>query len=190
VSAMSTLLRRGAVAVMMVFGVLALGFILGTIAEDPGGWAAVALSAVVLVPVLSLSVVAVRAPELATRILGVGVGLLAGYAVVEAFVPVRMAGPVVAVGTVVLAVPMAVLGLRHAREAGTLLVLDGLVPILGLALVALQHADEGSRGLHLGGSSGAAGVPVLFVGALFLLAWVAGLQPAAGHRRPAGPRHA
>ena len=127
--------------------------------------------------------------ELATRILAVGVGLLAGYAVVEAFVPLRMAGPVVAVGTVVLAVPMAVLGLRHAREAGTLLVLDGLVPVLGLALVALQHADESSRGLHLGGSSGVAGIPVLFVGALFLLAWVAGLQPAAGHRR-AGPRHA
>jgi hypothetical protein len=189
VSAMSTLLRRGAFAVMMVFGVLALGFVLGTIAEDPGGWAAVALSAVVLVPILSLSVVAVRTPELATRTLVVGVGLLAGYAVVEAFVPLPIAGPVVAVGTVVLAVPMAVLGLRHAREAGMLLVLDGLVPVLGLALVALQHADEGSRGLHLGGSSGAAGVPVLLVGALFLLAWVAELQPAAGHRR-AGPRHA
>lgn len=188
-SAMSTLLRRGAFAVMMVFGVLALGFILGTIAEDPGGWSAVMLSAVVLVPILSLSVVAVRTPELATRTLVVGVGLLAGYAVVEAFVPLRMAGPVVAVGTVVLAVPMAVLGLRHAREAGVLLVLDGLVPVLGLALVALQHADEGSRGLHLGGSSGAAGVPVLLVGALFLLAWVAELQPAAGHRR-AGARHA
>lgn len=188
-SAMSTLLRRGAFAVMMVFGVLALGFILGTIAEDPGGWAAVVLSAVVLVPILSLSVVAVRTPELATRILVVGVGLLAGYAVVEAFVPLRMAGPVVAVGTVVLAVPMAVLGLRHAREAGVLLVLDGLVPVLGLALVALQHADEGSRGLYLGGSSGAAGVPVLLVGALFLLAWVAELQPAAAHRR-AGPRQA
>lgn len=188
-SAMSSLLRRGAFVVMMVFGVLALGYILGTIAEDPGGWAAVVLSAVVLVPILSLSVVAVRTPEPANRILAVGVGLLAGYAVVEAFVPLRMAGPVVAVGTVVLAVPMAVLGLRHAREAGTLLVLDGLVPVLGLALVALQHADEGSRGLHLGGSSGAAGVPVLLVGALFLLAWVAELQPAEGHRR-AGARHA
>ena len=187
--AMSSLLRRGAFAVMMVFGVLALGFILGTIAEDPGGWAAVVLSAVLLVPILSLSVVAVRAPELATRILAVGVGLLAGYAVVEAFVPLRMAGPVVAVGTVVLAVPMAVLGLRHAREAGTLLVLDGLVPVLGLALVALQHADERSRGLHLGGSSGVAGIPVRFVGALVRLAGVAGRQPAAGPRR-AGPRHA
>ena len=189
-SAMSTLLRRGAFAVMMVLGGLALGFILGTIAEEPGGWAAVVLSAVVLVPIVSLSVVAVRAPELATRILALGVGFLAAYAVVEALVPLRMAGPVVAVGTVVLAVPMAVLGLRHAREAGTLLVLDGLVPVLGLALVALQHADEGSRGLHLGDSSGVAGVPVLFVGALFLLAWVAGLQPAAAPRRTAGPRHA
>ena len=117
-SAMSSLLRRGAFALKMVFGVHALGFILGTIAEDPGGWAAVVLSAVVLAPILSLSVVAVRAPELATRILAVGVGLLAGYAVVEAFVPLRMAGPVVAVGTVVLAVPMAVLGLRHAVGIG------------------------------------------------------------------------
>ena len=187
-SAMSSLLRRGAFALMMVFGVLALGFILGTIAEDPGGWGCGRAE--------RRGAGADPLPECrrgagagATCILAVGVGLLAGYAVVEAFVPLRMAGPVVAVGTVVLAVPMAVLGLRHAREAGTLLVLDGLVPVLGLALVALQHADERSRGLHLGGSSGVAGIPVLFVGALFLLAWVAGLQPAAGHRR-AGPRHA
>jgi hypothetical protein len=188
---MSTMLRRGACALMLVFALLALPFVLGNLAEDPGGWAAVGISVLALVPLGALSVQAARRPGTALRTLALCVGLLAVYAVVEAFLPQQGVGPVVAVGTIVLAVPLAVLGLKHARVAGALMVIDGLLPFIGLVAAAVRNADE-NGGFHLDGSSGAAGMPVLTVGLLLLLAWGLGLRHVA-HPRPGAttrPRHA
>lgn len=185
---MSTILRRGAFALMLVFALLAVPFALASIAEDPGGWAAVGISALVLVPLGALSLRAARRPAAGMRSLATCVGLLAVYAVMQAFLPPGP-GPVVAVGSIVLAVPLAVLGLRHAREAGALLVLDGLLPFIGLVAAAARPAGENGV-LHLGGSAGAAGMPIITVGLLFLLAWAAGLRHTAGPRATRRPRHA
>ncbi len=47
---------------------------------------------------------------------------------------------------------------------------DGLLPLVSLVLVALRDTDEGNL-LQLSGSPAVAGMPVVVVGTLFLLAW-------------------
>jgi hypothetical protein len=182
---MSAFLRRGAFTLMTVFAVFAIPFTVGEIIDDPGGWAAVVLVALILVPLTLLVIEALHRPARALRLLTWAVGLLGAYAVVEAVLPPPHIGPVVAVGAVVLGVPLSVLGLRHAREAGVLLVLDGLVPLVGVVATGLRYLGE-NGGLHVGGSSAAAGMPLVIVGLLYIGAWAAGLR----HPAPAPPnRH-
>ena len=171
---MSTLLRAGAFTLMVVFAFAAIPVTIGEIADDPGGWPAAGLIAVLLVPLAALTVQAARRPATAGRGLAVAVGLLAVYAIVDAFVPAEeRVPPVVAIGSIMLAVPLGVLGLRRAGEAGALMLIEGLLPLTSLVLVAVRNADEGDV-LHLSGSPAAAGMPAFFVGALFLLAWGVG----------------
>ena len=182
---MAVFLRRGAFTLMTVFAVFAIPFTVGEIIDNPGGWAAVVLVALILVPLTLLVIEALHRPDRALRLLTWAVGLLGAYAVVEAVVPPPHIGPVVAVGAVVLGVPLSVLGLRHAREAGVLLVIDGVVPFVGVVATGLRHLGE-NGGLHLGGSAAAAGMPLVIVGLLYVGAWAAGLR----HPAPAPPsRH-
>lgn len=168
---MSTLLRRGAFTLMVVFALLAIPFTIGEIADHPGGWPAAGLIALLLLPLAALTVQAARRPAAAGRGLGIAVGLLAVYAIVDGFLPAdKRVPPVVAIGSIMLAVPLAVLGLRRAGEAGALMLIDGLLPLVSLVLVALRDTDEANV-LQLSGSPAAAGMPVFVVGALFLVAW-------------------
>jgi hypothetical protein len=178
---MSVFLRRGAFTLMVVFAVFAIPFAVGEIIDDPGGWAAVVLVSLIVVPLAVLVAEALHRPARALRLLGAAVGLLGAYAVVEAIL-VAHVGPVVAVGAVVLGVPLSVVGLHHAREAGVLLVLDGLLPFVSVVAAGLRHLGD-NGGLYLSGSSAAAGMPLVIVGMIYLCAWVAALN----HPAPATP---
>ena len=91
----------------------------------------------------------------------------------------RFPGPVVAIGALVVGVPSAFLGLRSARLGGWLLVGAGLAPVVEIVGRILQGGESG--GLHLGGSSGAAAMPLLLLGLLFLVAAATGRR---GSREP------
>ncbi|HEY7721458.1 MAG TPA: hypothetical protein VIB11_06440 [Pedococcus sp.] len=180
---MSVFLRRGAFTLMTVFAAFAIPFAVGEIIDNPGGSAAVALVALIVVPLALLVTEALHRPARSLRTLRGAVALLGGYAVAEAILTPQT-GPVVAVAAVVLGVPLSVVGLHHAREAGVLLVIDGLVPFVSVVAAGLRHLGD-NGGLHLSGSSAAAGMPLVIVGMLYLCAWVAGLNEPA----PAPPSH-
>ena len=169
---MSTLLRRGAFTLMVVFALLAIPVTIGEITDHRGGWTAAGLIALLLLPLVALTAQAARWPAAAGRGLAVAVGLLTVYAVVDAFLPAdERVPPVVAVGSIMLAVPLGVLGLRRAGEAGALMLVDGLLPLMSLVLLAGRQEGEV---LRVSGSPAVAGMPAFFVGAIFLLAWGVG----------------
>jgi hypothetical protein len=199
---LSTMLRRAALTVMVVVALLAMPFIAGELLDDPGG--VVGVLAVLGIAALLVGLVgeALRRPWRAMRLIALGLAAALAYSLLAVPLPALRWGPVVPVAALLLAVPAAVVGLRHAREAGALLVAAGLVPLADRVVAALTHGDAGQ--LAIGGSPAAIAVPLLLVGAMFLLAWAVGGQAtstsaggpsgggrhAADRRRPAPLRRA
>lgn len=174
-------MARVAFVLAMFFGVVATVWVVAELVADPGGVAGISIGAAIVVAELVLSLVAVRLPRVAPTVMGVAVALLLVLAVVEAVVDLvpRDTGPVVAIGALVVGVPSAFLGLRSARLGGWLLVGAGLAPVVEIVGRILQGGVGG--GLHLGGSSGAAAMPLILLGLLFLVAAATGRR---GSREP------
>ena len=154
-------LRYVAFALMALFGLLGGVFIAGEAFADPGGWRAITMTAAWSIPLIALSVYAVRKPRAAGPLFVAATVLGALFTVVDSafgIVP-RGAGPVGAVAIFVLAVALAFLGLHRAKLAGLLMVGAG---------ASLLAATLG----RWGGSSGAVALPILVLGLVFLLAAV------------------
>jgi hypothetical protein len=102
---------------------------------------------------------------------------------------------VTAVAVFALGVTQAFLGLHRQVLAGTLMVLTGVVQLVATVVGTAVHAGLRGEGVPagavpgvgalLGGSSGVVVVPLLVVGALFLLAGALADQP--GRTPPARP---
>jgi hypothetical protein len=188
-------LRYTAFTSMALFGLLGGMFVAGYAFEDLGGWAAVGLTALWLVPLVALSAFALVRPEPAAPVLVGVTGAVALFSLADSafgIVPRDAWGPVAAIAVFAAAVALAFLGLHRARLAGLLMVVLAVVQLAATMLgVAVHGAGEGpGPGALLGGSSGVVVVPVLVVGALFLLAGSLDhepLRPSAPPRvRPAG----
>ena len=168
-STFGLVLRRVAAYGTMLFAVLGLVFAGGYAVDDPGGWAAAGIIALVVVPTAILTAVAARRPDQALVLAYLGSGLLLVFTVVDALSRLVDA-PVIPMTALVLAFPVAFLGLHRPRTAGGLLLAIGATPILGELLAGIVHRAEGGFTLHLGGSSGAAAIPLLLFALLFLVA--------------------
>lgn len=169
-------LRYTAFGLLTLFGLLFGLFAAGYAFEDPGGWAAVGLTLLWLVPVVALSLLALLRPVQAGPVF-VGVTVIAAVLTLidSAFsiVPRDDWGPVLAITVFASGIALAFLGLHRARLAGLLLLILGLsqfaATILGFA--SEIGGDEGpSLGDMLTTSSGVIVTPILVGGLLFLLA--------------------
>ena len=181
-SGVAKVLRYAAFTLMTLFGLVGGLFVAGYAFEDLGGWTAAGLTALWVVPLVGLSVFAVLRPEPAARVLvwvtaAVAVSTLADSAF--GVVPRDAWGPVAAVTVFALGVALAFLGLRRAGLAGLLMIVTGLAQLLATVVaVAVHEADEGPgmRAL-LGTSSGVVVMPLLLIGALFLLSGLLEHEP-------------
>ncbi|MGZ4438206.1 MAG: hypothetical protein ACXVWU_13245 [Nocardioides sp.] len=174
-SGLAKVLRYVAFGAMALFGLLGTMFVAGYAFDDPGGWAALGMTALWVVPMLALCAFAWRRPERAGPVLvGVSAAVLA-FGLVDALfavVPRDAWGPVTGISVFALGVALAFLGLRRALLAGTVMV---VVALTQAATVVLGHAareggDGPGLGAMLGGSSGVVVMPILLVGLLFLVA--------------------
>jgi hypothetical protein len=176
----STLLRWSAFSLMAAFGLLGSLFVAGEISVDPGGWEAVALVALWVLPMLFLCALAVRRTDTAHRVLVAAVTVLVALWVWFALAPgwwrslMDERGPVLAIASFAVGVAVAFLGLRRPGTAGGLLVVMATVPVVASAVAsAVLDADRPDPAGVLGGSSTAAAIPTLVVGVLFLLSYAA-----------------
>ena len=175
-------LRYTAFTLMALFGLLGGLFVAGYAFEDPGGWAAAGLTALWVVPLVTLSVFALLRPAAAGPVLvGVTIVIVAFTLADSALgiVPRNDWGPVAAIIVFALGVALAFLGLHRARLAGLLMVVTGVAQLAAtLVAVAVQGRGEGpGPSAMLGGSSGVVVMPLLLVGMLFLVAGFLGDEP-------------
>ena len=181
-------IRRLALTVTALFAGFGILFASGYIFEDPGGWAAALIFAAMVVPLVGLTVAAVRKPEPTLQVVTAGVALVIVYGVIGLFVDL-IEGPDLPLVALVLSVPIAVIGQRQAKRAGELLLVLAAVPFALLLIQRVVREDGAPLDAALGGSSGVIVIPLAVFGALFLLAWAiersAPAPPATSH-----PRHA
>jgi hypothetical protein len=183
-----------AFGLMVAFVVLGSLFVAGYAFDDPGGWAAVGLVALWLVPMLVLVGVAARWPSVAVWVMAGALVLFAAYSIWYALDTqwwrdvMDDVGPVLGISTFVLALPLAVLGLHRQLTAGLLLVAAAVIPYVAF-LVSVS--DEPWRGIadSLTTSSTVSCLPVFTVGVLFLVAGFLGRlgSPAPPETPPPAP---
>jgi hypothetical protein len=164
-----------AFTLMALFGLLGAAFVIGEVFTDPGGWTAVWLSALWVVPLVGLSVLALFRPEAAARVFVPLTGAVALFTLLDSLVgiiPRDDWGPVAAIVVFALGVALAFLGLRHALLAGTLMVVAAVTQLVAtMAGIAVRAGGDGpGPGAGLGGSSGVVVLPLLVIGALFVVA--------------------
>ena len=167
-----TILKYVAFTLMALFGLLGGAFVLGETFSDPGGWTAVWVSALWVVPLVAMSVFALLRPEAMAPVFVVVTAVVALFTLVDSLVgiiPRDDWGPVAAIVVFALGVALAFLGLRRALLAGTLMVAAALTQLVATVAGAAVHAagDGAGAGVGLGGSSGVVLLPVLVLGALF-----------------------
>lgn len=192
------LLTLFAFGLMALFGALGGVFVAGYAFDDLSLLTAVGVTALWVVPMVALSVYALRRPGPAGRVLVVATAVVLAASLADAVVGVLnrdALGPVAAVAVLALGVTQAFLGLHRQVLAGALMVVTGVVQLVatavGMAVHAGVHAEGVPRGsvpgigAMLGGSSGVVVVPLLVGGALFLLAGALAGQP--GRTPPARP---
>jgi hypothetical protein len=156
-------LRHVAFTLMAVFGLLGGMFVAGETFADPGVWSAVAMTAAWALPLIALSVFALRRSAAAGPVFVGATALIVLFILADSafgIIP-RDTGPVVAVVLFAIGVALAFLGLHRAELAGLLML------VVGLAELAANWG-------RLGGSSGVVILPILLVGLLFLLAGALG----------------
>lgn len=185
------ILKWIAFVLTMLLGALGGMFVAAYAFQEPGGWAAVGLTAAWLVPLVLLAVLALLRPQVAGVVLAVAVGLVVvidavGWSLGE---QLRALGPFPAVAALVVGVALGFLGLRRPRLAGLLLaalaVLQYAMTVLG-ALIR-SRGEPGGPGpmMVLGGSSGAVVMPLLVLGVLFFIAGTSAHEKLGLRRAPA-----
>lgn len=159
-------LRLVGVAFGCLFGSLSVLFVVGELADDPGGATAAGLALLVVLPLVALALLAWFRPTLGGYVLA---WLAAALVVVVVWFAVdpgglrgfeNAHGPVRAVSAAMLVPALALLGWRRPQLAGLLLVSLGLVPLL----IASAATRTGSSSLA------AVALPALIDGVIFLLA--------------------
>jgi hypothetical protein len=170
-------LRYGAFTLMTLFGLLGGLFVAGYAFDDPGGWPAVAMTALWVVPLVALSVFAVRSPAAAGPVFVGATAVAVLFTLADSalgIIPRDDWGPVAAIAVFAIAVALAFLGLHRAVLAGLLLVAIGLAQlaatVMGVAIHVSGDGEGPGPGAMLGGSSGVVILPILLVGLLFLFA--------------------
>src|SRR5512139_349132 len=171
----ASVLRYVAFTFMALFGLLGGLFVAGYAFEDPGGWAAVGMTALWVVPVVGMSVLALLRPEAAAPVFVAATALVAVFTFADSafgIIPRDDVGPVAAITVFALVVALAFLGLRRPGLAGLLMIVAALSQLVATVVgVAVHDGGEGpGMGAMLGGSSGVVVLPALIVGALFLIA--------------------
>jgi hypothetical protein len=144
-------------------------FIIGEILVDPGGFPAVLLSASWFVPMVALTVIALRRPEMATTVLTVVTAVVASFVVLDGvfgIVPRDEIEPVASIGVFAVAVPLGFVGLHRPLRAGWLLLLVGAANLAEVFVKMLGAGGGPSLDAALGGTSGAVAVPVVIIGGL------------------------
>lgn len=167
----SKVLTYVAFSLMALFGLLGGAFVLGEIFTDPGGWTAVWVSALWVVPLLGLSLLALLRPEIAGPVLVAVTAVVALFTLADSLVgliPRDDWGPVAAIVVFALGVTLAFLGLHRALLAGSLMVGIALTQLVATLAGTAVHAAGGGAGAGLGGSSGVVVPPLLVIGALFV----------------------
>lgn len=160
------LLRRAGLVLMAAFTIVGVAWIASEAFVEPGGFRAVGLLALWLVPMTVLLAISWYRVAWATMLLGalvvVALGLGIWFAVDSASWRAFEGdnGPVRAISSFVLAAPLSLLGWRRPLPAGVLLVVLGAVPF---ALSAVG----GSGGV---GSLAAVSFPPAMTGVLYLVA--------------------
>ncbi|MFI7063634.1 hypothetical protein ACIBL3_21800 [Kribbella sp. NPDC050124] len=167
---------------MALFGLFGALFVAGETFDDPGGGAAVVLTASWLIPLTGLSVFALLRPGPAGAVLTAVTAMTAGFTLADSavgLIPRDDRGPVAAIAVFALGVALAFLGLHRATLAGVLMIIAGLAQLAATVMVTATRAtgDEARPGVVLGGSSGVVIVPLLVVGFLFVLAGSFGREP-------------
>lgn len=161
-----------AFTLMALFGLLGGAFVIGEVFTDPGGWTAFWLSALWVVPLVALSVLALLRPEAAAQVFVPLTGAVALFTVLDSLagiIPRDDWGPVAAIVVFALGVALAFLGLRRALLAGTLMVVAAVTQLVAtMAGIAVHAGDGPGPGAGLGGSSGVVVLPLLVIGALFV----------------------
>lgn len=162
--------RGAGMIVAGVYVVLFTLFIAGEALTDTGEWAGMALVAAWLVPMVLLSLLAWRRPDVARPALVVLVVAMAGLYAWSALAPdvwrafEDATGPVRGIMTLALTAPLAVLAGRYVRDAGVLLLALAAMPVAVLGL--LQVTDAG----WVPWSLAALDLPLAVAGGLFLVA--------------------
>jgi small-conductance mechanosensitive channel len=163
----------GLVAFAALFGLFAAGYAF----EDPGGWAAVGLVALYVVPAVLLAVVAWRWPQRAMVTVVPVVAVIALAWVALPLFPEAVrgwfddVGPVFALATGVAAVALAVLGLHRPGLAGTLLIAVAAFVFVQLVLGANAFAEGPGPFSLLETSGGVMVLPMVISGSLLLTAY-------------------
>lgn len=167
----STVLRRIGLVLTALLSIGGILFGLGYAFADLPLVQALLITAAIVVPLVGLSLMAWRSPQLAPKVLTIGVGLFAVWAVIGIFVDI-INGPDVSLIALVLALPVAVMGQRRATWSGVLLLALAVFPFLQVLVRALRDtAEQGPPlGALLGGSTGIVVVPLAVLGLVFLLA--------------------
>lgn len=169
-------LRNTAFTLMALFGVVGSLFVAGETFADPGGWTAVWMTALWVLPMLGLIAYALLRKERAGPLFVVVAVLVGAFTVLDevaGIVPADETGPVAVITVFSFSVAAAFLGLYRASLAGLLMVTLALVQLASLVVgqVVRGSLEEGPPvGAMLGGSSGVVVMPLLVIGALFLVA--------------------
>jgi hypothetical protein len=155
---------RGLTIVAMVlaglFGVVAVMFTAGETIADPGGWQAVGLIALWLVPLVVLLVLALTRPSVAQPVLEALAALWVAAALWSIVAPHTWRsfesanGPLRAVAFLVLMLPIAGLGWQRPLRAGVMLLVIGVAAVFAV----------GSAPLHV------VALPAVVIGAVLLAA--------------------
>lgn len=185
----ATIVRRAALVLTALFAVVGLLFALGYAYEDPGGWAALAITAALAVPLVALVLLAIFTRRAAYWIVVAGVAVFAAWQV-AVLAGLRVEAPVTPLVALVLSVPIAVLGQRRAGRAAALMLADAAVPLMAVLtrMARAQGPERPGLAALLGGSTGVVVIPLLVLAALFGLAALLGRRgvPAPGTRPTAG----
>lgn len=183
-------LRVVTLGLTVVFGLVAITFVVGEAMTAPGGWAGLGLSASWLLPSAILAVLAWRHPDAEAPVLAAATGalvVLAAWAVVPAGgweAAESTYGPVRAVATVAATCVLGLYGWRRPRLAGELLMLVAVTPVVGLVLGSMLSALLGVGGVtwQLPTSMAVVSLPAAALGGLHLL-----IGSATGHAEEGEP---
>ena len=159
------MLRRFAVGIATAYVVVGGFFVAGETFTDPGGWAAVGLVAVWLVPLLGLGWLALRRPDVAGAPLAAITGAVVVLSILAAVEGHRWSafenhhGPVRAIVVFALCGVLAAFGYRRPTAGGVLLLIGSVVP----AVLSAVTGGPGTAALPV------VALPGVVVGVLYLL---------------------